>query len=106
MSSIKLFLVTALICVAFAIQASDKKREAKQAELDAVCESAREQKLVPLRQKMIDRCIQKKEFKTLVECETYYADYGERAGGRPAMFYDLPACVKAFEFAQSERSGG
>lgn len=106
MSPIKLFLITALMCITFAIQANDEEREAKQAELDAACESARSDKLVPLRRQMADLCIQKEEFESPAECEAYYADYGERAGSRPAMFYDLPACVKAFEFAQSERAGG
>ena len=30
-------------------------------------------------------------------------NYGERAGNRPALFYDLPACKRAFEYQRSYR---
>jgi hypothetical protein len=39
-------------------------------------------------------------------CEDFYADYGGRMGGRAPLFYDLPECVKAFEFQQGVREGG
>ena len=106
MSATRLFILILLSGVTLAVFASNAEREAKQAELDAACDDARNQKLVPLREKMVDICLQDQEFETREKCENYYADYGERAGRRPAMFYDLPACVKAFEYAQSERSGG
>lgn len=85
--------------------ASDEERAAKQAELDAACEAAREKKLAPLRQQLIDECVKRKEFETREQCEAYYADWNGQRGTRAPLFYDLPPCVKAFEYAQSERSG-
>ena len=38
-------------------------------------------------------------------CERFYANYGERAGNRPPLFYDLDECVAATEFRNSYRSG-
>jgi hypothetical protein len=58
-----------------------QSREEKQAELDAVCEAARQKKLTPMRAGFVEEC-----------------------GGRAPLFYDLPACVTAFEFAQSSRN--
>lgn len=106
MSTNKLITLVMAIGIAFSAQANDEERAAKQSELDQACEAARNERLVPLRQKMIDTCVQKEEFDSPGECEAYYADYGERAGGRQAMFYDLPACVEAFNYEQSERAGG
>lgn len=110
MSPFKLFLVKpilviAIMSLALSASANNQKRAAKQAELDAACEAAREERLIPLRKKMVSLCVDNKEFGSAQECEAYYADYGERAGGRAAMFYDLPACVEAFNYAQSERAG-
>lgn len=89
---------------------ADSDREAKQAELDAACEAARQQKLVPMRQTLVQECIAEKEFETEAECEAYYSDFGARTGGRRGgrapLFYDLPECVEAFEYQNSERSGG
>lgn len=95
-----------LLGLTITASASDDTRETRQAELDAACEAARNEQLIPLREEMVKTCVEKQEFDSQSECESYYSDYGERAGGRQPMFYDLPACVEAFEYAQSERSGG
>lgn len=87
-------------------QAGDSERAARQAELDRVCEAAREEKLAPLRQRFVQECMDDRQFETREECEAFYADYGARSGNRAPLFYDLPPCVEAFEYAQSERSGG
>ena len=102
----KLLLAIMLIGTAVMAHANDADREARQAELDRACEAARNEKLIPLRRQKVEDCLAKKEFDSREECETYYADYGERAAGGQPLLYDLPACVKAFEYAQSERSGG
>lgn len=86
--------------------ASDEERAARQAELDRACEAARELRLRPIRQQFIQECVDEGQFETREECERYYADYGARSGTRAPLFYDLPECVKAFEYAQSERAGG
>jgi hypothetical protein len=68
-----------------------------QAQLDQACQAARERRLVPLRKKYIRECIEI-EGKDSAYCKRFYRDYGERAGNRPALFNDLPACIKAYEY--------
>jgi hypothetical protein len=70
----------------------------EQAKLDAACEAAREKKLAPLRAGFIDECVEKKQRPDRAACERFYADYGNQAGNRAPLFYDLPECVKAFEY--------
>lgn len=82
---------------------ADPDREQKQAELDAACEAAREKKLAPLRDQMVKQCVRDKEQPDRAACEVYYSDYGARAGSRAPLFYDLPECVKAFDYQTSER---
>jgi hypothetical protein len=94
------------LAVTFPVQLAAKNdREAKQAELDAKCEAAREQKLAPLRAKFIEECVREKQFDSRQECETFYADYGAQSGNRAPLFYDLPECVEAFEYQNSQRQG-
>ena len=110
MSHFKPFLVLlvtlALLSPALPSAAGDADRVEQQAELDRACETAREKKLVPLRQLLIQTCVDEEEFETRQECENYYADYSGATANRGPLFYDLPACVKAFDYAQSERSSG
>lgn len=80
-------------------------REAKQAELDAACEAARQQRLEPMRKKFVEECVRQQEQESREECEAYYADYGAATGTRAPLFYDLPPCVEAFEYANSDRAG-
>jgi hypothetical protein len=82
-----------------------QSREQKQAELDAVCETARLEKLTPMREGFVEECVANKEKSSREHCERFYADYGNRMGGRAPLFFDLPPCVTAFEFAKSSRSG-
>ena len=70
----------------------------EQARLDAACEAAREEKLAPLRAGFIDECVEKKQRPDRAACERFYADYGNQSGNRAPLFYDLPECVKAFEY--------
>lgn len=109
MSIPRLELATAafsLILAAASVNAaSDEARAAKQADLDRACEAARAEQLAPLRQARVERCVTEQEFDTQEECEAFYADFGERSGNRAGLFYDLPACVEAFEYAKSERAG-
>ena len=75
--------------------ANNSDRE--QAKLDAACEAAREKKLAPLRAGFIEECVEKKQRPDRAACERFYADFGNQAGSRAPLFYDLPECVKAFE---------
>lgn len=76
--------------------------EDRQAELDQVCEVVREKELAPLRNQYVEECVTK-EKKERAYCEQYYSDYGDRAGNRAPLFYDLPECVEAFEYRQRYR---
>jgi hypothetical protein len=80
-----------------------ESREAQQARLDGACEVVRQEKLAPMRKQVVEDCVANKELPNRRECERFYADYGERMGGRAPLFYDLPECVTAFEFQQSAR---
>jgi len=82
---------------------------ATQAELDQQCEMAREKKLKPLREKLIEECVTEKR-KDKDWCTSFYSTYGDQihhANGvvQPRMFNDLPECLKAFENSRSYRSG-
>jgi hypothetical protein len=78
-------------------------RSARQAELDAACEKAREQKLAPLRAEFVEECVREKQQQSREACEAFYADYGAQAGNRAPLFYDLPECVEAFEYQKGQR---
>lgn len=93
------------LCLAMAAPAFSDVKETRQAELDAACEAARQERLEPLRRKFVEECVREQEQDTRAECEAFYADYGAATGGRAPLFYDLPPCVEAFEYANSERSG-
>ncbi|WP_293648113.1 hypothetical protein [Thiolapillus sp.] len=68
------------------------------------CQAAREAKLGPEREALIQTCV-KKEQKPEEECRRFYADYGaggRTAGGagRPPLYFDLPECVELSEAEQ------
>ena len=83
--------------------ASDQKRQAEQARLDAACEAARQKQIAIDKAKYIDECVEKEQRPDRAACERFYAGYGERAGDRPALYYDLPECEKAHAFRSSYR---
>ena len=71
------------------------------ADMDRRCEDAREEKIAPLKEAEIAKCIQT-ETGDQAWCEAFWADYGD--GGRtvsggtfPRLFDDLPECVDAWE---------
>lgn len=84
------------------VTADEKERDSKQKELDTACETAREIKLAPLRQQYVEECIEKQK-KDRSDCELFYSDYGNRTGNKPALYYDLPECVEAFDYQKSYR---
>ena len=92
-----LVLALSLTCLA---ADTEEERQARLAELDAACEVARLEKLIPLRQKHVEECVSKKERPDRASCERYYTDYGNGTGNQ-RFFYDLPACEIAFEFFKS-----
>ncbi len=70
----------------------------RQVQLDNACEQAREQRLAPERARFIEECVTKKQKPDRAACDHFYRDYGARSGQRAPLYYDLPACVEAFEF--------
>jgi hypothetical protein len=106
MISARLLLLTTLLVTATASAATfeaDKQATLKrQAELDQACEAARSAKLAPMRQQLFNECMNsKKTANTEQDCKRQSADYnGNRQGAGP-LFYDLPACVTAFEYKKA-----
>lgn len=80
----------------FASDPEDERR-AKQAQLDAICAEAREKKIKPLRDELIEKCVEKEKHPDRAKCERYYKNFGEQSATRGPMFYDLPECVRAHE---------
>ncbi|MCU0952791.1 MAG: hypothetical protein MUC68_17565 [Burkholderiaceae bacterium] len=77
------------------------------AELDRVCEAARETRLAPMRRERIERCVTV-ENRPREQCTAEYAHWGDtqataRGAARAGMFYDLPECVTAFEARKQYR---
>lgn len=92
------FLATVMV---FAVTAD---ADEKQAELNAACETAREVKLAPMRDELVNDCVEKergdREF-----CTDFFAGWdGNRREGLSRLFYDLPECEIAYEY-QRDRSG-
>lgn len=106
LSKLQRYTALLVICFLFSIPAfADDARDRRQAELDAACEEAREKLLAPIRDNLVEQCVRKGEQDSRTDCQAYYADYGARAGSRAPLFYDLPECLEAFNYQQSERSG-
>lgn len=101
----KRFVLTLSIAlnVSIVCAAADADRQAKQAQLDAQCEAARERKLSPERARYIDECVSTKLKESRRECERFFSDWGAQMGERPPLYYDLPECVAAFDYRQSYR---
>ncbi|MBU2713596.1 hypothetical protein [Zooshikella harenae] len=86
-----------LLCLPLLLYNTVASSEEHQAELDRACEQARKAKIQPLRKKHIENCVNK-ENKEREYCERFYRDFGARTGKKAPLFYDLPECVKAFEY--------
>ena len=84
------------------LAATGGEQVAEQAELDQACEKAREKKLAPERKKYIEECVAEKQRPDRASCELFYADYGNRSGNRAPLYYDLPECVKAFDYQKKQ----
>jgi hypothetical protein len=98
-----LMLACAVASVGYAYE-SEEERRAKQAELDAACEAAREVKLAAVRLQLTEECAEKKwPRQDRASCERYYSDYGITTPHQVGLFYDLPECVKAHDYRTSYR---
>lgn len=80
---------------------SEKERRDTQLKLDLKCEQARDRKLYPMRLKIFEECMAKRDSEA--HCDAYAGSYnGERVNGAP-RYYDLPECETAFEFRKTHR---
>ncbi|KGJ90021.1 hypothetical protein [Colwellia psychrerythraea] len=87
---VTVLIITNLISTSYA-------SEGKQVKLDRACEAAREVALEPRRQEIFQECIHKFK-KSETVCKNEAKDYnGNRINGAP-LFYELPACEKAFAY--------
>jgi hypothetical protein len=98
-----ILLIVLMLILSSSDAAAGRDRDQKQAKLDAVCEQAREKQLAPMRAQFVEECVQNKEQSDRKACETFYADFGAQSGRRAPLFYDLPECVEAFEYQNSQR---
>jgi hypothetical protein len=76
--------------------------------LSRQCETAREQKLTPLRAEKTRDCVEQK-IRAPDHCRRYFSTYGNNSmsGGlrKQGMFYDLPECRAYLEADQALQSG-
>ncbi len=80
---------------------TEQERQRTQHRLDQACEYARRIKLIPIRQELYESCVDKGKDEAF--CYDDAISYnGERRNGAP-MFYELPDCVKAFEYRRTHR---
>ena len=104
----RLFLIvvtmTVFVTAGAQIQRAEDERAAKLAELDAICEAARQKALVAERAKHVEECVETKMLEDRETCERFYADWGESAANQAPLFYDLPECEAAHDFRNSHRS--
>ncbi len=108
MKNTSLLLMVLAMVASATVQADKlgKEREAKQTELDAACEVARQKKLILVREQYVEECVEKKRRPNRESCERFYADYGESSANQAPLFYDLPECEKAHDYRTSYRSSG
>jgi hypothetical protein len=70
-------------------------------DLDRRCEDAREEKIAPLREAEIAKCI-RTEIGDQAWCDNFWADYGDpiqtlSGSLTPRLFHDIPKCTEAWE---------
>lgn len=99
-----------LICVinVFSTLVAAEDRQLIQQQLDKACEADRLVLLAPEREQHIQACISDGN-KTVADCREFYQDYGDAIYNntgdirRFALYYDLPACEKAWQHRNSYR---
>lgn len=103
MKTALLFVLSLALSYSVAAGETEEQRKARQAELDAACERARQEKLAEVRARYTEECVAKGQRPDRASCERFYADYGESSAQGAPLFYDLPECVAAFEYRRSYR---
>ena len=95
----KIFLVLAISLLSLTTGycgESEAARKQKQTELDNKCEAARQIALAPLKQEILQECLEKG--KDELVCRNEANEYDGGRANRGPMFYDLPECEKAFDY--------
>ena len=90
----------AFIALAFSLTSASyaaTANEKKQISLDLACETARQQALKPRQKEIYQECRTKFKKSEKVCKDEAKAYNGNRIGGAP-LFYELPACEKAFDY--------
>jgi len=95
---ISIFSVSAGYCAE-----SKTERTQKQAELDGICEEARQRALLPTKKKIYQECLNKK-IKGESECAQDADSYNGNRGAAAPLYYDLPECEAAFKFRKAYRN--
>jgi hypothetical protein len=98
-------LASLLLILLAATSAADDGVAERQAELDRLCEAARDEKLAPIRAEIYEECLEDRSDDDAY-CRRYADGYnGDRIGGSP-RFYELPECEEAFRFRNRNRKPG
>lgn len=97
MFKILMFIFSMLsVSVVFSAE-NETERGEKQAELDGICEQARQEALFPTKKKIYQECLDKGA-KSESECQQDADSYNGNRGTATPLFYDLPECEAAFNF--------
>ena len=99
----KAVLLLTISISAFISQVFAEDSQLVQQQLDEACETARLEKLAPIREKYADQCVAEWD-RSQQYCDRFYSDYGNKGGDQPVLFYDLPECEKAWNYQQRYRS--
>lgn len=91
--------VVAILCHPSMAAEIPAQQQARVAELEQRCEEMRENRIRPLREAEIEKCI-KDETKDPAWCRSQYQDYGNTP---PRMFDDLVPCEQAREMRAKTR---
>jgi hypothetical protein len=89
------------VTIAVAYETAQDRRQARQAELDRECETARQAALQPRREEIYQECINKFNKEEGVCRNEANAYNGFRVSGAP-LYYDLPECVAAFDYRKDK----
>ena len=91
----KLTIFGVTLAFASSVQAETFTRE-DVSRLQQDCQRSRQEQIQPLKQQEMERCVSERGHDRQW-CEKDLEYFGEASGGRPGMFWDLPACQLAFD---------
>jgi hypothetical protein len=95
------FIIVIFITTLVFLSNNASAKQTTQEKLDEACENARTVALAPLRKVAYKECMAKGN-KSEAVCKKEASDYNGNRVNRTPMFYELPECVKAFEYKKSQ----